>query len=65
MGEVKTLCELPPDAVLLEVVECCGWIDAAGNRRWSVRYVGDGPVSTTLGLLRIAEHEVLAGAEIR
>lgn len=61
-AEIKTLCDIPPDAVPLEVVEVVGYLDAAGNRCYSVRYMGDSPLSTTLGLLRIAEHRVVHDA---
>jgi hypothetical protein len=60
LTDIRTLCEIPEDAVPLEVVEVCGWIDSKGERRWSVRFAGETPVSTTLGLLRLAEHHVIA-----
>ncbi len=56
----STLCQLPEGAIPLEVVEVCGYLTAEGRRKWTVRYRADVPVSTTLGLLALAKHQILS-----
>ena len=63
MGEtseqVHTLCALPGGAVPLDVIEVCCYLDTAGDRKYIVRYTTAAPLSTLIGLLRVAEHQML------
>ena len=59
-GEVRTLCDIPRGAVPLAVVEITEFLDEDGQRRFSVRGGGEVPLSTMIGLLRLAEHYIIA-----
>lgn len=62
VSEIRTLCDLPDDVVPLVAVEVVEYLDHLGERRFSVRLSGDVPLSTTVGLLRIAEQQIIAEA---
>lgn len=59
-SEVRTLVKLPEGAIPIDVIEVCGFISAEGKRQWLTRFSGDAPVSTLLGLLTMAEHDIVA-----
>lgn len=58
-GGPTTLCRLPQGAVPIEVIEVCGYIAPDGSRKFAVRACHDVPLSTALGLLRLAEHHLV------
>lgn len=59
---IRTHCDLPEEAVPLVVVEVVEYLDIEGDRRFVVRIDGEVPLSTTVGLMRIAEHQIMAQA---
>ncbi len=58
--EIRTLCDIGDDAIPFAVVEICEFLGPDGERRWCLRCAGDVPLSSSLGLLRMAEHQLLA-----
>lgn len=56
---IKTLVKVPPDALLLEVVEVVSYLDNEGGRYWNFRMDGDTPVSGTVGLLEMVKTRIL------
>lgn len=59
-GEIRTYCSLPDNAIKDCVVEICSWLDGdTGNMMYAVRYDGNKPLTTFLGLLHMAQVTIL------
>jgi hypothetical protein len=55
--------EIPEESVAYTVFEVVGYFDSEGDLMYVSRWAGDAPLSTTLGLIEMAKHDVLADRE--
>lgn len=58
--ELRTYCDLPDNSIPDCVVEVCSYLDAdTGKMFYSIRYGGNRPMTTYLGLLHMAQVTVV------
>lgn len=59
MSDIRTYVDVPDGAIPTEVVEVCGYMNDEGDLRYGLRVAGDVPISSIVGLLAMASHDLL------
>lgn len=59
-GTVAHHIDLPDDALPVAVFEIVEYLDAEGNRVYAYRHAGASNVSTAVGLIELAKHNLMS-----